>query len=132
AQHARGDAAAGDRLHHRDAATPGLGGRITGRLRGAPEQRTIFGILQPGGSMSSSAAPFPTGQLADGKPRSILFDATACIGCRQCVQACKDWNDLPRTSLYELSDSTWITMEPPVLDGLSPVWGRNSCMHCDF
>jgi len=23
-------------------------------------------------------------------------------------------------------------MEPPVLEGLSPVWARNSCMHCDF
>ena len=23
-------------------------------------------------------------------------------------------------------------MEPPVLEGLSPIWGRNSCMHCEF
>lgn len=75
---------------------------------------------------------FPTGRLSDGKPRTILFDATKCIGCRQCVQACKDWNDHPRTTLYELSSTTWITMEPPVLEGLSDVWGRNSCMHCDF
>jgi Fe-S-cluster-containing dehydrogenase component len=74
----------------------------------------------------------PTGRLHDGKPRSILFDATKCIGCRQCVQACKDWNDHPRTTLYELSSTTWITMEPPVLEGLSPLWARNSCMHCDF
>lgn len=74
----------------------------------------------------------PTGRLHDGKPRSILFDATKCIGCRQCVHACKDWNDHPRTTLYELSSTTWITMEPPVLEGLSPLWARNSCMHCDF
>ncbi len=75
---------------------------------------------------------YPTGRLLDGKPRTILFDATKCIGCRQCVQACKDWNDHPRTSPYELSSTTWITMEPPVLEGRSPVWGRNSCMHCEF
>ena len=74
----------------------------------------------------------PTGRLLDGKPRSILFDATKCIGCRHCVQACKDWNDHPRTTLYELSSTTWITMEPPVLEGLAPLWARNSCMHCDF
>jgi formate dehydrogenase iron-sulfur subunit len=74
----------------------------------------------------------PTSRLRDGKPRSILFDATACIGCRQCVQACKDWNRHPRTTLYELSGTNWITMEPPVLEGLSPIWARNSCMHCDF
>ena len=23
-------------------------------------------------------------------------------------------------------------MEPPVLEGLAPLWARNSCMHCDF
>jgi formate dehydrogenase iron-sulfur subunit len=74
----------------------------------------------------------PTGRLRDGKPRSILFDATKCIGCRHCVQACKDWNDHPRTTLYELSSTNWITMEPPMLEGLSPLWARNSCMHCDF
>jgi formate dehydrogenase iron-sulfur subunit len=74
----------------------------------------------------------PTGRLLDGKPRTILFDATKCIGCRQCVQACKDWNDHPRTTLYNLSSTNWITMEPPVLEGLSPIWARNSCMHCEF
>jgi len=62
----------------------------------------------------------PTGRLIDGKPRSILFDATKCIGCRQCVHACKDWHDHPRTSIYEMSSTNWITMEPPVLEGLSP------------
>jgi len=76
--------------------------------------------------------PFPTGRLLDGKPRTILFDATKCIGCRHCVQACKDWNDHPRTSPYELSSTTWLTMEPPVLEGRSPLWARNSCMHCEF
>jgi formate dehydrogenase iron-sulfur subunit len=74
----------------------------------------------------------PTARLRDGKPRSILFDATKCIGCRHCVQACKDWNEHDRTSLYELSSTNWITMEPPVLEGISPLWARNSCMHCDF
>ena len=44
----------------------------------------------------------PVGRLFDGKPRSILFDATKCIGCRHCVQACKDWNEHDRTSPYEL------------------------------
>src|ERR1043165_9989915 len=73
----------------------------------------------------------PTGRLLDGKPRTILFDATKCIGCRQCVHACKDWHDHPRTSVYEFSSSNWIQMDPPVLEGLSPLWARNSCMHCE-
>ena len=74
----------------------------------------------------------PTARLLDGKPRTILFDASKCIGCRQCVHACKDWHDHPRTSVYEFSATNWITMEPPVLEGLSPLWARNSCMHCEY
>jgi formate dehydrogenase iron-sulfur subunit len=73
----------------------------------------------------------PTDRLLDGKPRSILFDATKCIGCRQCVQACKDWNEHDRTSIYELSATNWMIMEPAV-EGRSSIWSRNSCMHCDF
>jgi len=75
---------------------------------------------------------FPTGRLLDGEARTILFDAAKCIGCRQCVQACKDWNDHTRGSVYELSSENWITMEPPELEGSSSIWGRNSCMHCEY
>ncbi len=76
--------------------------------------------------------PYPTGRLLDGKPRAILFDASACIGCRQCVEACKDWNELPRGDHYAIGGSTWLTIEPPVLEGIGSVWGRNSCMHCEY
>jgi formate dehydrogenase iron-sulfur subunit len=89
-------------------------------------------MVEADSMLLSNRAPYPTGRLADGRPRAILFDATVCIGCRHCVQACKDWNDHPRTSLYAISASNWITMEAPVLEGRSRLWGRNSCMHCDF
>lgn len=75
---------------------------------------------------------FPSGRLADGQAREILFDSTICIGCRQCVNACKDWNDNPRETLFEIAADNWITIEPPVLEALSPLWARNSCMHCDY
>jgi formate dehydrogenase iron-sulfur subunit len=82
--------------------------------------------------MTAVRAPYPTGRLSDGGARSILFDATLCIGCRQCVQACKDWNDHERETAFEIALDNWITMQPPVLEGLSPIWARNSCMHCDY
>jgi formate dehydrogenase iron-sulfur subunit len=75
---------------------------------------------------------FPTGRLSDGRPRTILFDAEKCIGCRQCVQACKDWNDHTRADVFEISADNWITMEPPVEEGAGSIFGRNSCMHCDY
>jgi Fe-S-cluster-containing dehydrogenase component len=79
-----------------------------------------------------SRRPYPTGQLLDGKPRAIVFDSNKCIGCRQCVEACKDWNELPRGNQFTINSSTWLTMEPPVLDGTASLWGRNSCMHCEY
>lgn len=76
--------------------------------------------------------PFPTGRLGDGQARAISYDSTKCIGCRQCVMACQDWNALPRAGRYEITATTWITMEPPLPNGTSPIWGRNSCRHCEF
>ena len=75
--------------------------------------------------------PYPVARLGDGKARAILFDSSKCIGCRQCVEACKDWNDLPRGNTYGIGRSTWLTIEPPVLEGTVSIWGRNSCMHCE-
>jgi formate dehydrogenase iron-sulfur subunit len=65
-------------------------------------------------------------------PRAILFDAAKCIGCRKCVEACKDWNDLPRGKYFGINDSTCLAMMPPVLEGRSNIWGRRSCMHCEY
>jgi Fe-S-cluster-containing dehydrogenase component len=76
--------------------------------------------------------PFPTARLNSGEAKAISYDSTKCIGCRQCVQACQDRNDLPRAGRFSLSATTWITMEPPLPNGTSPIWGRNSCRHCDF
>jgi formate dehydrogenase iron-sulfur subunit len=76
--------------------------------------------------------PYPVGRLLDGQPRSILFDASKCIGCRQCVEACKDWNELPRGDYFTINHTTWLTMQPPVLEGQAAVWGRQSCMHCQY
>lgn len=82
--------------------------------------------------MSGDRRPYPTARLSDGVPRTILFDAAKCIGCRQCVEACKDWNDLPRGNYFGINGSTWLAMMPAVLEGQSRIWGRRSCMHCEL
>ncbi len=76
--------------------------------------------------------PFPTARLRNGEAKAISYDSTKCIGCRQCVMACQDWNDLPRAGSFALSATTWVTMEPPLPNGTSLIWGRNSCRHCEF
>lgn len=81
---------------------------------------------------STGRLPFPTARLGDGVARAISYDSSKCIGCRQCVIACQDWNELPRAGRYGLTATTWITIEPPLPNGTSPLWGRNSCRHCEF
>jgi formate dehydrogenase iron-sulfur subunit len=85
-----------------------------------------------GDSTDAERRPYPTKRLSDGQPRAIMFDSNTCIGCRQCVEACKDWNELPRGNTYKINPTTWLTMEPPVLEGTAQIWGRNSCMHCEY
>ena len=82
-------------------------------------------------SSAQERRPYPVARLSDGRTRAILFDSAKCIGCRQCVEACKDWNELPRGNTYRVGGSTWLTIEPPVLEGTASLWGRNSCMHCE-
>ena len=48
------------------------------------------------------------------------------------MEACKDWNELPRGNYFAINDSTWLAMMPPVLEGTASVWGRRSCMHCEY
>jgi len=61
-------------------------------------RRTFLGLL--GGAGALAALPAPAG--AAGKhfgphpdTMAVLFDATRCIGCRQCEKACNEVNKLP-------------------------------------
>jgi formate dehydrogenase iron-sulfur subunit len=55
----------------------------------------------------------------------ILTDVTRCVGCRACVYACKEINDLPRDEAHHLNSATWCVVEHRA--GLNV---RRQCMHC--
>jgi formate dehydrogenase iron-sulfur subunit len=56
----------------------------------------------------------------------ILTDITRCVGCRACVYACKEINDLPREGdAHVLNSCTWTVVEERA--GLNV---RRQCMHC--
>jgi len=55
----------------------------------------------------------------------ILIDLTRCVGCRACVYACKEINNLPKDEVDGLSARTWSTVEKR--HGLNV---RRHCMHC--
>jgi formate dehydrogenase iron-sulfur subunit len=69
----------------------------------------------------------------------ILYDASKCVGCRACQEACKDWNKLPvettdAQELYEtpldLSADTWTLIKLNKSGQADWHFFSYQCMHC--
>jgi len=62
--------------------------------------------------------------------KGILFDATLCVGCGSCYQACKEANNLPQTNKDflkdHLSNNTF-----NVVEQYDELFVRKLCMHCN-
>ncbi len=63
--------------------------------------------------------------------KSILVDTTRCIGCGQCVVACKDTNHLPPASSENLINLTLSEKTLNVVESHGAVFIRRFCMHCE-
>jgi len=55
----------------------------------------------------------------------LLYDATLCIGCLECVRACKTDHDLPPEITPDLSATTYTVVEKK-----GEQYIRRLCMHC--
>ena len=65
---------------------------------------------------------------------AILYDASKCIGCRQCEEACKAYNKLPEESTRptELSANTWNLIEQRAgVEREGAPFFLKQCMHCN-
>jgi formate dehydrogenase iron-sulfur subunit len=64
------------------------------------------------------------------KGKGILFDASLCIGCGACYEACKEKNSLPKTNNEFLKDhlsgNTYTVVEQ-----YGNNYARKLCLHCD-
>ena len=58
----------------------------------------------------------------------LLIDATRCIGCQACAEACKEENHLPPAAEPTLTAYTWTTVRP--VPGAPDTFARRLCMHC--
>jgi formate dehydrogenase iron-sulfur subunit len=74
--------------------------------------------------------------------KAMLYDASKCVGCRACQNACKQWNKLPAESIgygniYEnpsdLSAKTWTLIKAREVQGhigKELLFCKYQCMHC--
>jgi formate dehydrogenase iron-sulfur subunit len=70
------------------------------------------------------------------KQMSLLTDVTKCIGCNECVKACREANDLPPdkpwrwlNKITDLSSARWTTINRVDADG-GDRFVRRHCRHC--
>lgn len=84
-------------------------------------------LLQPSGSALASDCSADAGDIA------ILYDASKCIGCRACEEACKDYNNLPPDLMppTELSATKWnLIGKRRDVDLDNEPFFNYQCMHC--
>lgn len=70
-------------------------------------------------------------EIAAGDTAAMLYDATRCVGCRACEEACKAWNKLPPDA-EPPSDLTAnnFTLIKQHQEGAVESFRKYQCMHC--
>ena len=119
------------------------------------KRRNFLGLAGAATATALAGQASAAGHSFEGYPNSygVLFDASRCIGCRQCEMGCNKinsenvtnpWTTLPKKDDKEFdpsaltetgrTDSTMYTLvnkyEPAALGGKSPVFKKFQCMHC--
>jgi formate dehydrogenase beta subunit len=90
-----------------------------------------------GSAVIPSLAVHAASKAKPGDQVSMLYDATKCVGCNACTNACRQWNNTSpepdNRGLYdapsELSAKTW-TMIQLYQEGESNSFVKRQCMHC--
>jgi formate dehydrogenase iron-sulfur subunit len=89
-----------------------------------------------GGLMLSSIAAEPVqaasgGELPIDEHKALLYDATRCIGCKVCENACRSYNQLPDEQADELTGNNFTVVKRYASeDGAEVSYRKYQCMHC--
>lgn len=71
-------------------------------------------------------------EIASDDAYGILYDAKACIGCRECESACKGRRDIPTINEPELDADNWTIIKLYQEEDNQSVYSfiKRNCMHC--
>jgi len=71
------------------------------------------------------------GELPPEEHKALLYDATRCIGCRVCENACQAYNQLPDEQADELTGNKFTVIKRYMSeDGTQVSYRKYQCMHC--
>ena len=93
--------------------------------------------LAAGGTILPTLTVHASDNSKTTEPIGMLYDATKCVGCNACTNACRQWNntspEVDQRGLYdapdELSAETW-TMIQLYQDEKDQSFVKRQCMHC--
>ncbi len=95
-----------------------------------------FASTGVGGLMFATAAADPVHALSDSDlppeaHKALLYDATLCIGCRVCENACRAYNRLPDEQADELTGNNFTVIKRYTSEaGTQASYRKYQCMHC--
>jgi formate dehydrogenase iron-sulfur subunit len=88
--------------------------------------------LGAGGLLLRPDSAWSLGEVDAENRAAMLYDATLCVGCRLCEDACKEWNNLPRGQEppSDLAACNW-TVIKQYKEGSVTSFRKYQCMHCE-
>jgi formate dehydrogenase iron-sulfur subunit len=93
---------------------------------------TITGGLAASAALAGTAlASSGDGDIPLEDQKALLYDATYCVGCRECELACKIDNNLKEEDVDDLAGHTWTLIKLyQSEDGEEESFRKYQCMHC--
>jgi formate dehydrogenase iron-sulfur subunit len=94
--------------------------------------------LAIGGALVTAGPVLSKGETDPNEYAAMLYDATICVGCNACTNACRNWNKTKAEpddrQLYdapkELSADTWTMIQLYQGEGKEYSFVKRQCMHC--
>jgi formate dehydrogenase iron-sulfur subunit len=91
----------------------------------------LIGAAGAGAFLMPGSSAHASGEGSAEHAAAMLYDATRCVGCRSCEEACKEWNQLPpeQEPPTDTTAYTW-TLIKQYRGGGTESFRKVQCMHC--
>jgi formate dehydrogenase iron-sulfur subunit len=107
---------------------------LSGQKQASLTRREILKLagVGAGGLLLRPDSAWASGEVEAENRAAMLYDATRCVGCRLCEEACREYNNLPQGPEHpcDLAACTW-TVIKQYQEGSVTSFRKYQCMHCE-